>query len=43
MMQEISNREIVNAKSLGLAIHNMYFETNFSLLVMKVTEINFLY
>ena len=43
MRQEISNREIEKLMSLWLAYYNIYFKTNFNLLVMNVTQINFLY
>ena len=40
MTQEISKRETGNGKFLGITNYNIYFKTNFNLLVMKVTQIN---
>ena len=38
MTQEISKREIRNGKFQGMANCNIYFKTNFNLLVMNVTQ-----
>ena len=43
MTQEISKGEIGNDKQLEIANYNIYFKNNFNLLVMNVTQINFLY
>ena len=43
IMQEISKREIENGKFLGMANYNVYFKTKLNLLVINITQINFLY
>ena len=43
MIQEISKGEIGNGKLLGIANYNIHLENNFKCLVMKATQINFLY
>ena len=43
MRQEISKRENGNNRLLGMAKYNTYFKNNFNLLIMNVTQINFIF
>ena len=43
MTQDISKREVGNGKCLGMANYNIYFKNDFILLVMDITQTNFLY